>query len=157
MAKTESTQPLQGVRVVELTDGVAGAYAGRLLAVLGAEVVKVEPPNGDVVRRWGPFPATTQARRSTSRVPCTCISTPTNVRSWPTCGQNVTSTSFVAAPTRDIVLESFAPGDSGSPGRAANLGLDAATLQASNPALVVTSMTPFGQSGPYAEDGLRGS
>ena len=49
-------QPLSGVRVVELATGVAGCYLGKLLADFGADVVKVEPPEGDVVRRWGPFP-----------------------------------------------------------------------------------------------------
>ncbi|MDH3731781.1 MAG: CoA transferase, partial [Acidimicrobiia bacterium] len=56
MEQNRSMPPLEGVRVVELTDGVAGAYAGRLFAVLGADVVKVEQPGGDVVRRMGPFP-----------------------------------------------------------------------------------------------------
>ena len=49
-------QPLSGVRVVELADGIAGPYAGKLLADFGADVVKVEPPGGDVSRRLGPFP-----------------------------------------------------------------------------------------------------
>ena len=49
-------QPLAGVRVVELATGVAGAYAGKLLADFGADVIKVEPPGGDPVRAQGPFP-----------------------------------------------------------------------------------------------------
>jgi crotonobetainyl-CoA:carnitine CoA-transferase CaiB-like acyl-CoA transferase len=47
---------LDGLRVVELADGIAGPYAAKLLVDLGAEVVKIEPPHGDSLRRWGPFP-----------------------------------------------------------------------------------------------------
>jgi formyl-CoA transferase len=47
--------PLAGVRVVDLSDGVAGAYGTRLLAAWGADVVKVEPPGGDRTRRLGPM------------------------------------------------------------------------------------------------------
>src|SRR5436190_19216268 len=48
--------PLSGLRVLELADGVAGPYAGKLLGDLGAEVIKVEPPDGDSARQLGPFP-----------------------------------------------------------------------------------------------------
>ena len=48
-------QPLAGVRVLELGDNIAAAYAGRLLADLGADVVKVEPPAGDPLRHHGPY------------------------------------------------------------------------------------------------------
>ena len=50
-------QPLDGLRVVELCEGIAGPWAGRLLAGYGADVIKVEPPNGDRCRALGPFPS----------------------------------------------------------------------------------------------------
>ncbi|MCP3989944.1 MAG: CoA transferase, partial [Actinomycetia bacterium] len=50
-------QPLAGVRVLELAEGIAGPYAGKLLADYGADVIKVEPPDGDRRRRLGPFPS----------------------------------------------------------------------------------------------------
>ncbi|WP_319448033.1 MULTISPECIES: CoA transferase [unclassified Mycobacterium] len=50
------TVALDGLRVVELASGITGPYAGKLLVDLGAEVVKIEPPQGDSLRRWGPFP-----------------------------------------------------------------------------------------------------
>src|SRR5215510_1847794 len=48
--------PLAGVAIVECGQGVAAAFAARMLALLGAEVIKVEPPHGDLARRRGPFP-----------------------------------------------------------------------------------------------------
>jgi len=50
------TGPLAGLRVVELAGEISGPYAGKLLGDLGAEVPKIEPPEGDPLRRWGPFP-----------------------------------------------------------------------------------------------------
>jgi crotonobetainyl-CoA:carnitine CoA-transferase CaiB-like acyl-CoA transferase len=50
------TGALHGLRVVEIADGISGPYAGKLLVDLGADVTKIEPPQGDSMRRWGPFP-----------------------------------------------------------------------------------------------------
>ena len=49
-------QILIDLLVLDLSDTVAGAYAGRLMAQYGADVIKVEPPGGDPLRNWGPFP-----------------------------------------------------------------------------------------------------
>jgi crotonobetainyl-CoA:carnitine CoA-transferase CaiB-like acyl-CoA transferase len=56
MLEPEDRAPLEGLRVIELGERVAAPYCGRLFAESGAEVIKVEPPGGDVTRRWGPFP-----------------------------------------------------------------------------------------------------
>src|SRR5947199_4035156 len=53
---TKDRLGLEGIRVVECGEGVSAAYAAKLLADLGADVVKVEPPGGDLTRRRGPFP-----------------------------------------------------------------------------------------------------
>ena len=50
-------QPLNGIRIIELAQGIAGPWAGRLLAGYGADVIKVEPPEGDRSRTLGPFPS----------------------------------------------------------------------------------------------------
>ena len=55
IARKPGALPLAGVRVVECGEGVAAAFATQLMALLGAEVLKVEPPQGDLVRRRGPF------------------------------------------------------------------------------------------------------
>ena len=152
MAENEPTQPLEGVSVVELTDGVAGAYAGRLLAVLGADVVKVEPPDGDVVRRWGPFPGEDPGEEVAEQS-ALHLHLNADKRSIVADLTQPEQRDMVAglAARADIVLESFTPDD------ATRFGLDASTLRSSNPALVVTSITPFGQDGPYAEAGYLGS
>ena len=152
MGENKPHQPLHGVRVVELTDGVAGAYAGRLMAVLGADVVKVEPPRGDVVRRWGPFPGDDPGEEIAEQ---SALHLHLNVGKRSVVadltapdGQDLTRRLAAGA---DVVLDSFVPGSAGA------MGLDAASLRAANPALVVTSITPFGQDGPYVEAAYRGS
>ena len=47
---------LHGIRVIDLSEGIAGPFATKLLAAGGAEVIKVEPPAGDVSRQYGPYP-----------------------------------------------------------------------------------------------------
>ncbi|MGF1595817.1 MAG: CaiB/BaiF CoA transferase family protein [Acidimicrobiales bacterium] len=152
MDGTGTAQPLERVRVVEFTDGVAGAYAGRLMAVLGADVVKIEPPGGDVVRRWGPFPGE-DAGEEMAEQSALHLHLNADKRSIVADLTDPGDRALAArlAADADIVLESFPPSV------AAGLGLDAVTLQAANPALVVTSITPFGLNGPYAEVGYRGA
>ncbi len=140
-------QPLAGVRVLELATAVAGPYAGKLFADFGADVVKVEPLDGDESRRWGPFlddapgPETSALflhLNSNKRSVTIDLATPS--------GQDLVRR---LVSTVDIVIESFPPGT------LAGYGLDVDALQALNPSLVVTSVTPFGQDGPYSA--YRGS
>ena len=62
-------QPLAGLRVVELAEGIAGPYAGKLLADYGADVIKVEPAGGDRSRRLGPFRRPRRRWSTRSRAP----------------------------------------------------------------------------------------
>ncbi|MDH3684088.1 MAG: CoA transferase, partial [Acidimicrobiia bacterium] len=148
---TTQPAPLDGVRVVELTDGVAGAYAGRLLALSGAGVIKVEPAEGDVVRRWGPFPGDDPGE-VVAEQSALHLHLNANKRSVVADLMQADGRALVAelATRADVVLDSFGPGQAPD-------GLDAEALRAANPALVVTSITDFGQDGPYAEAGYRGS
>jgi crotonobetainyl-CoA:carnitine CoA-transferase CaiB-like acyl-CoA transferase len=142
---------LTGYRVVELA-GPLGEWCGRLLANMGADVVKVEPPGGAVTRTWGPI-----AERA-DQLPGQPSPLPEEDRSlyfW----HNNTSKRGITLDiesdegrtllrrllsTADVFLETLAPGE------AVRLGLDYATLSADYAGLIVCTITPFGPDGPYA-------
>ena len=132
-----ATSPLEGVRVVELTDESA-EYCGRLLAGLGADVVKAEPAEGSPSRHIGPF----------------LDDEPGPDRSLAFWADNVGKRSVVvrdddelAALCRaaDVVVHTLRPAE------AAARALDYASLHAPTPSLVVCAVTPFGQDGPWAD------
>ncbi|MBP9951180.1 MAG: CoA transferase [Cypionkella sp.] len=134
--------PLDGIKVIELARILAGPWAGQTLADLGADVIKVEAPEGDDTRRWGPpfidhdgdrsaayFHATNRGKRSV-----TC-----DFRTAE--GQAMVRDLIKDA---DVVIENFKVGG------LAKYGLDYASLAAINPRLIYCSITGFGQTGPYA-------
>ena len=139
--------PLEGVKVIELARILAGPWAGQTLADLGADVIKVEAPEGDDTRRWGPpfierqgpdgsidrsaayFHATNRGKRG-----ITC--------DFRTAEGQETVRKLVA--DADVVIENFKVGG------LAKYGLDWESLRAVNPRLVYCSITGFGQTGPYA-------
>ena len=135
---------LDDVRVVELTNGLSGAFCAKLLADQGADTLKVEPPGrGDPARHEPPFiGGAPHADRSTlflafntnKRSISLDVATPTG---------RAVALRLLAA--RDILIDSFAPG------YLADLGLGYETLRGVNPALIVVSLTPFGQTGPYRD------
>ena len=139
------TTPLDGVRVLELSGGVAGPYAGRLLAEFGADVVKIEPPDGDRSRMFGPFPDD-QPHKERSGL---FLHLNRNKRSVVLDAANDAESILRLAADADILIEDFPPG---SPA-AWRWGWDA--LAAVNPRLTMVSVTPFGQTGPYRH--YRGS
>ena len=134
-------QVLEGVRVLELAQGVAGPYCGKIFADFGAEVVKVELPGvGDVSRSFGPFPdGATDPEQSAA-----FLHLNTNKRSITADLSTPDDADLVRrlAARSDIVIESYSPGKLDAWG----LGFDA--LRAAQPKIVLTSVTPFGQSGP---------
>ena len=136
--------PLKGLKVLELARILAGPWAGQTLADLGADVVKVESPEGDDTRRWGPpfvaeadggdlsaayFHACNRGKRSI-------------VADFTTPEGRALVMKLVAS--ADVVLENFKVGG------LAKYGLDHASLKVINPRLVYASITGFGQDGPYA-------
>ncbi len=139
------TQPLEGLRVLELATGVAGPYAGKLLADFGADVVKIEPPEGDPARRHGPFPSGVDATQA-QETGALFLHLNTNKRSVVADVETEGGRDLVLSLVDgvDLVIESF------EPTRAQAFGLDGASLLARRPDLVVASLTPFGQDGPYA-------
>ena len=149
---TQFPGALDGVRVLDLADE-PGVYCGKLLADMGADVIKVEPPGGAAMRRIGPFFADGNAGASGSDCNRSLFfwHYNTNKRSAiidieTTQGR---ATFLRLAATADIIIETAAPG------RLDALGLGYATLAARNPRLALVSITPFGQAGPYRD--FRGS
>ncbi len=136
-------QPLDDLRVVDLTFGIAGSYCTKVLADFGADVVKVEPPGGDPTRRMGPHPGDVPHADAGGLF----LHLNTNKRSIVVDLDTASGVDIVRALAAgaDIVVES------GRPGALAERGLGPADLIAANPKLVVTSVTPFGQSGPYRD------
>ena len=122
--------------------GIAASYCTKLLADYGADVIKVEPPEGDLVRCMGPFPGDQPHPEKSGLF----LHLNTNKRGVTL---DITDTSGVAqlehvAASADAIVESF------EPGYLASLGLSYHRVREINPRLVLTSITPFGQDGPYA-------
>lgn len=137
-----SLSPLSGVRVLDLAQGVAGPYAARLLADLGAEVVKVEPPGGDATRAFGPFPEDRPHHERSGLFAYLNAGKTGTVLDLTT--ERDRETCLALAERVDVVIESFTPAER------ERLGLVTATARRRYPWLVVASITPFGGSGPRA-------
>jgi formyl-CoA transferase len=139
MGETKGELPLQGVRVVELGQLIAGPFAGKTLADFGAEVVKIEPPGeGDPLRKWRKLHQGTsvwwevQSRNKQSialdlRQPR---------------GQEVVRR---LAADADVLIENF------KPGTLEGWGLGWADLSALNPKLIMLRISGYGQTGPYRD------
>ena len=134
-----STGPLAGIRVIELGQLLAGPFAGCMLGYFGAEVIKIEPPDGgDPIRRWR------EMRGDTSLW-------------WRSLARNKKSVTIdlkteqgVALAARlieqaDVVIENFRPGV------VENWGLGPEDFRQSNPGLVYARISGYGQDGPYAK------
>ncbi|GHG30431.1 CaiB/BaiF CoA transferase family protein [Paracoccus aerius] len=139
--------PLKGLRVVELARILAGPWIGQTLADLGAEVVKVEAPEGDDTRRWGPpFIERPRADGTTERV-AAYFHAANRGKTSVTCDFNDPADLDrlrALIDDADVVVENFKVGG------LARFGLDYDTLSARNPGLVYASITGFGQDGPRA-------
>jgi formyl-CoA transferase len=135
---TSFAPSLDGIRVLELGSTVAGPAAGRLLADLGADVIKIEPPEGDGLRTWGiPAPDGTSWWFKSHNRNKRFVALDLHVES---------DRERVRELVRDadVVLENFRPG------RMAAWGLGYDDLHALNPRLVYAAISGFGQDGPYA-------
>lgn len=130
---------LSGVRVVDLTRALAGPFCTRIMADMGAEIIKIEPPGGDVARQFE-------------------YTTPEGVSGYfmqQNCGKkdlcldlqdpDAVETVKRLVEVSDVVLENFRPGVMD------RLGLAYQELCGVNPALIMCSISAFGQEGPYAQ------
>ena len=137
MAKETRARPLDGIRVLEMGQLLAGPFAGCVLGYFGAEVIKIEPPGGDPIRGWR------VVRDGTSLW-------------WHSLGRNKKSVTLdLAKPSGrelakalaakcDVLIENFRPGT------LEKWGMSPAALKALNPELIVARVSGYGQTGPYA-------
>ena len=135
--------PLQGTTVVELGGGIAAPYCTKWLAALGAEVIKIEPPEGDPARSWGPFPDTSPHPEQSALFLYLNTGKRSAVLDLRTDQGRERLMQLIAG--ADVVVGSLPPR------RAEELGLTYGDLARLNPELVMTSITPFGQTGPYRD------
>jgi crotonobetainyl-CoA:carnitine CoA-transferase CaiB-like acyl-CoA transferase len=133
---TNSASPLTGLTVLDFSHALAGPYCSMLMAAYGARVIKIESPDGDIGRTWGPpfhgedasyFVGLNSGKESVA------IDLKTD-EGLAACRQ--------LAARADIVLENFRPGTMN------RLGLDYASLSAANPRLIYVSISGYGQTGP---------
>jgi crotonobetainyl-CoA:carnitine CoA-transferase CaiB-like acyl-CoA transferase len=139
------SSPLAGLRVLELARILAGPWIGQLLADLGADVVKVESPEGDDTRTWGPpFVDGVDGESLSAAYFHSCNR---GKRSITADFRTEEGRALVRklAGHADIVVENFKVGG------LEKYGLDAASLRKLHPSLLYCSITGFGQNGPYAE------
>ena len=141
--------PLAGLKVVELARVLAGPFCGQILADLGADVIKVESPEGDGTRLWGPpWVDRTDAHGNVHREAAYYHACNRGKRSIIADFGNADDLARVRAlcAATDVVIENFKTGS------LAKFGLDYATCAAANPGLVYCSITGFGQTGPRAHE-----
>ncbi|HEV8546129.1 MAG TPA: CoA transferase [Candidatus Limnocylindrales bacterium] len=140
-----SRGPLRGIRVIDLSTVLAGPYATMVLADLGADVVKVEPPDGDATRGWGPPWVGDQA--AGTRTAAYFLAVNRNKRSLrldlkTADGAEVLRRLLLGG---DVLVENFRPGS------LERLGFDEATIASINPKLIHLAISGYGPTGPAAD------
>lgn len=144
MEELREPQPLAGLRVLDLTHGIAGLYCTKLLAHYGAQVIKVERPGtGDFARSLGSFPGDMPHPEKSGLF----LHLNTNKRSLVLDLKTPQGVQVVKDLAReaDILVESFRPGV------LERLGLEYEVLSQVNPELIMTRISNFGQTGPYRD------
>jgi crotonobetainyl-CoA:carnitine CoA-transferase CaiB-like acyl-CoA transferase len=130
---------LKGYRALDLT-GLSGQLCGRLLADLGMEVIKIEPPGGDPVRKLAPFIRSAEGKLLSTTFAHLNAGKASKVLDI---NREADRNEFgKLVPASDVVLESFPPGEMDAK------GIGYKNLATLNPGIVMASITPFGQSGP---------
>ena len=142
---TPSNTPLAGLKVIELARILAGPWIGQTLADLGAEVIKIESPEGDDTRRWGPpFVRDADGKDEDAAYFHCCNRGKRSVIADLRTAEGVALVRDLVADA-DVLIENFKVGG------LTKYGLDYPSLSALNPRLVYCSVTGFGQDGPYAK------
>lgn len=134
---------LAGIKVVELGQLVSAPYCAKLLADYGADVVKVEPPGGDLARSWGPFPGD-EAHPEKS-----------GLYQFVNTNKRGVTLDVTTDAGRELFLRLLEGADvlveNNAPAWMREHGLDYAAIAERFPNLVMISITPFGQTGPYSD------
>ena len=138
MAPTEFGYPLEGLKVLDFSRVLAGPFAGRMLSDLGAEVVKVEPPEGDSSRLWGKMTAGISGYFNMINAGKQGISI--DLRA-----DGAQALVLALVKHADVVLENFRPDVM------SRLGIGYETLAAANPKLIMLSISGFGRDGPESQ------
>ena len=142
---TPPNTPLAGLKVIELARILAGPWIGQTLADLGAEVIKIESPEGDDTRRWGPPFVRDAAGNDGDAAYFHCCN-----RGKRSVIADLRTAEGVAL-VRDLVTDADVLIENFKVGGLTKYGLDYTSLSALNPRLVYCSVTGFGQDGPYAK------
>ena len=134
---------LDGVKVLDLSEDIAGSFCARLLGDYGADVLKLEPPGGAALRRMGPFFGDDpHPEKSLFFLVMNLNKKGATLNLDSGTGRAILKE---LAQHVDVVVETFRPG------YLASVGLGYEDLAQLNPGLVMTSITPFGQDGPYSQ------
>ena len=140
MANSDPEFPLAGLKVLDFSRVLAGPFAGRMLSDLGADVVKVEPPDGDLTRRWGKViggvPGYYHQQNAGKRNICIDLRAP-----------GATALVLDLVRHADILIENYRPDVM------PRLGLGYEQLNAVNPRLIMLSISGFGHNGPESRRG----
>ena len=137
----ETTGALKQLKVLETAEGISGPYCGKLMAGLGADVIKIEPPHGDAARQTGPFPNDIPDPEASGLF----LYLNTGKRSVTLDLEHESDTVLKMVQDVDVVIENHPPG------KLASLGLGYDDMARVNPSVLVVSITPFGQYGPYRD------
>lgn len=135
---TERAAPLTGIRVLDLTRVLAGPHCGRMLCDLGAEVIKVEPPDGDLTRFSSPKVGSMATYFMQQNAGKKCVSIDLSVAEGADIFRRLVSVS-------DVVIENYRAGVMD------RLGLGWSTLHTINPRLVYASISGYGADGPWVD------
>ncbi|MGF3056462.1 CaiB/BaiF CoA transferase family protein [Microbacterium sp. YY-01] len=137
VTEQQATGPLSGIRIIELGQYISGPYAAKLLADLGADVIKVESPDGDPMRRWEgrarmspQFAAYNRGKQSVTL----------DLKN-----EHDREQLLRLVDTADVVIDNFRPGVM------QRLGIGPDALQQRNPQVISCSITGFGPTGPYSK------
>src|SRR6056297_1203964 len=142
---TQAEAPLAGLKVLELARILAGPWAGQTLADLGADVIKVESPQGDDTRRWGPpfVPSCDDESDLSAAYFHSCNRGKRSIVADFSTTEGLDRVTRLAG-SADVIIENFKVGG------LEKFGLDYRSISKGNPAIIYASITGFGQTGPYA-------